>query len=94
MAQTGEQAHGRINVRIAPDQEARIRAAAEANGESLTGFVLAAANERAEVVLDRAGRIALQSAAYKRFVEALNEPVAPMATLRRYAEGSSPIPGP
>ncbi|MDQ1427118.1 MAG: hypothetical protein QOK39_594, partial [Acidimicrobiaceae bacterium] len=34
--------------------QARLRAAAGANGETLTGFVLAAAAERAEAVLQRA----------------------------------------
>ncbi|MGC9155645.1 MAG: DUF1778 domain-containing protein, partial [Ferrimicrobium sp.] len=37
---------GRINLRVDSDQEARLRAAAEANGESLTGFLLAAGAER------------------------------------------------
>lgn len=83
---------GRINVRVDPEQEARIRAAADANGESLTGFLLAAATERAEEVLDRAGRVALKTAAFERFVTALDSPVEPMPTLRRYTEQPSPIP--
>jgi len=83
---------GRINVRVAPGQEARIRAAAEANGESLTGFLLAAATERAEEVLERAGRVTVKTAAFERFVAALDAPVEPMPTLRRYAEPPGPIP--
>ncbi|MHB1802941.1 MAG: type II toxin-antitoxin system TacA family antitoxin, partial [Actinomycetes bacterium] len=66
---------GRINVRVGLEQQARIRAAAEASGESLTGFLLAAASERAEEVLERAGRVALQAAAFERFVAALDAPV-------------------
>lgn len=84
---------GRINLRVDHDQEARLRAAAEANGETLTGFLLAAAAERAEEVLDRAGRIALSGAAFDRFVAALEEgDTEPMPTLRRYVEEPGPIP--
>lgn len=83
---------GRINIRIGLEQEARIRAAAEASGESLTGFLVAAAAERADEVLERSGRVALQAAAFERFVAALDVPVEPMPTLRRYAERPSPIP--
>jgi uncharacterized protein (DUF1778 family) len=82
----------RLNLRIAPDQHARLRAAADANGESLTGFVLAAAAERADDVLQRASRVAISSAAFERFVAALDAPVEPMSTLSRYAKQQSPIP--
>ncbi|MGH9293036.1 MAG: DUF1778 domain-containing protein [Acidimicrobiales bacterium] len=56
----------------------------------MTGFLLAAASERAETVLERAGRIALEGEAFECFVTALEAPVEP--TLRRYAEQASPIP--
>ena len=82
----------RLNLRIAPDQHARLRAAADANGETLTGFVLAAAAERADDVLQRARRIAVTSAAFARFVAALDAPAEPMPTLSRYAKVQSPIP--
>jgi uncharacterized protein (DUF1778 family) len=90
-----EQEHrgrGRINIRVDPEQEARLRAAAEANGETLTGFLLTAAAERAEEVLARAGRIAVNSAAFERFVAALDAPVETMPTVERYAADPSPIP--
>lgn len=83
---------GRINLRVDPDQEARLRAAAEANGETLTGFMLAAATERADQVLERAGRIAISAAAFERFVSALEGQVEPMPTLSRYAQETGPIP--
>lgn len=83
---------GRINLRVDADQEARLRAAAEAAGETLTGFMLAAAGERADDVLERVGRIALSSAAFERFVAALDADVEPMPTLTRYAHKPSPIP--
>jgi len=86
---------GRINLRVDPEQEARLRAAAEANGETLTGFLLTAAAERADQVLERANRIALSGATFKRFVNALDAPDEPMPVLRRYAEDAgSPIPSP
>jgi uncharacterized protein (DUF1778 family) len=83
---TEHQGRGRINIRVAPEQEARIRAAAEANGESLTGFLLAAAITRAEEVLKRESRITVDLATFQRFVAALDQPPKPMPTLSRYAK--------
>jgi uncharacterized protein (DUF1778 family) len=68
----GAQREGRINLRVDPHQEAWLRAAAEANGESLTGFLLAAGAERAEAVLERTSRIALSATAFKGFIAALD----------------------
>lgn len=83
---------GRINLRVDPDQEARLRAAAEANGETLTGFLLSAAAQRADEVLARAGQLAVSAAAFDAFVAALDGEVEPMPTVARYAHESSPIP--
>jgi uncharacterized protein (DUF1778 family) len=90
-----EQEHrnrGRINIRVDPEQAARLRAAAEANGETLTSFLLTAAAQRAEEVLERAGRIALNGAVFERFVAALDAPVETMPTVERYAAEPNPIP--
>jgi uncharacterized protein (DUF1778 family) len=92
MSSLGQKSRGRVNLRVDPDQEARLRAAAEANGETLTSFMLAAANERADQVLERAGRIAIGAAAFERFVSALEGRVEPMPTLSRYAQETGPIP--
>ncbi len=81
----------RINLRVDPDQVARLRSAAEANGESLTGFLLAAGAERAEAVLDRASRVTLGAMAFERFVAALGHGPEPMPTLARYASEPGPI---
>lgn len=94
MSALDQKGRGRINLRVDPGQEARLRAAAEANGETLTGFMLAAASERADQVLERAGRIAISAAAFERFVAALEGKVGPMPTLSRYAQEHSPIPAP
>jgi uncharacterized protein (DUF1778 family) len=91
-AEQEHRSRGRINIRVGPEQEARLRAAAEANGETLTGFLLAAASQRAEEILERAGRIALNGAAFERFVAALDAPVKTMPTVERYAAEPSPIP--
>jgi uncharacterized protein (DUF1778 family) len=92
LADAEQRGGGRINLPVDPKQEGRIRAAAEANGESLTGFLLAAAAERADEVLERVRRVAASTAAFERFVGALDSPDEAMPTLRRYAERPSPIP--
>ena len=83
---------GRINIRVDPEQAARLRAAGDVNGETLTGFLLGAAAQRAEEVLERAGRIAVNDAAFERFVAALDAPVETMPTVERHAAEPSPIP--
>ncbi len=79
-------------MRVSERQARLLRAAAELTGETLTGFVLAAATERADEVIERAERISMSSEAFKRFVAALDGPVEEMPTLRRYARKRSPIP--
>ncbi|MGH2853635.1 MAG: DUF1778 domain-containing protein [Solirubrobacteraceae bacterium] len=81
-------------MRVSEHQERVLRAAADLNGETLTGFVLSVATEHAEEVLERAQRIDLSNEAFRHFVEALDAPVEPMTTLRRYARKQSPIPKP
>jgi uncharacterized protein (DUF1778 family) len=82
----------RLNMRVSERQERVLRAAAELSGETLTGFVLGVATERAEELLERAQRIDLSAEAFKRFVDALEAPAEEMPTLRRYARKRSPIP--
>ena len=79
-------------MRVSERQERVLRAAADLSGETLTGFVLAVATERAEEVLARGQRIDLDVEAFERFVAALDGPVEVMPTLRRYAGEPSPIP--
>jgi uncharacterized protein (DUF1778 family) len=79
-------------MRVSDRQERILRAAAEVTGETLTGFVLAAATERAETVLERAERIDLGAEAFERFVAALDQRGEDMTVVRRYATSSSPIP--
>lgn len=93
MSPTERASRGRINLRVDAVQEARLRAAAEANGETVTGFLLTAGAERAAEVLERAGRIAVSEETFERFAAALNADVEPMPTLSRYA-GAEPGPIP
>jgi uncharacterized protein (DUF1778 family) len=79
-------------MRVSDRQERILRAAAEVTGETLTGFVLAAATERAETVLERAERIDLGAEAFERFVAALDQRGEDMPVVRRYAVARSPIP--
>jgi uncharacterized protein (DUF1778 family) len=79
-------------MRVSERQERVSRAAADLSGETLTGFVLGAATERAEEVLDRAQRIELGRETFRRFVEAVDRPTEEMPTLARYAREQSPIP--
>ena len=81
-------------MRVSDQQEQTLRAAAALNGETLTGFVLAAASDRAVEVLERAQRIELRTDEFARFLAALDAPVEQMPTLRRYAGANSPIPAP
>lgn len=79
-------------MRVSERQERELRAAAELTGETITGFVLGAATERARDVIERAERINVGAEAFERFVAALDDPVEEMPTLRRYARKRSPIP--
>lgn len=79
-------------MRVSERQERLLRAAAELSGESLTGFVLAVATERAEQVLERAQRIDVGAEVFERFVAALDAPAEEMPVVRRYARKRSPIP--
>lgn len=92
MSQPEPERNGRLNMRVGERQERLLRAAADLTGETLTGFVLAVATERAEQVLERAERIQLSAEVFARFVAALEEPASDMPTLRRYSKRRSPIP--
>ncbi len=92
VSQVESDRRGRINMRVSERQVRVLRAAAELTGETLTGFVLAAATERAAEVIERAERINVSSEAFERFIAALDGPTQKMPTLRRYARKRSPIP--
>ena len=91
MSQVDSKRQGRLNMRVSERQERVLRAAAELSGETLTGFVLASATERAEEILERGQRIDVSAEEFKRFVDALEAPAEEMPALRRYARKRSPI---
>ncbi len=76
---------GRLNMRVPPEQEHLLRAAAALSGESVTGFVLAAATSRARDVVEVATRIELGTEAFERFASALDDEPQDLPVLRRYA---------
>lgn len=88
MGKVAEERTGRINMRVNERQERVLRAAADLTGET----VHARRCETAEEALARAQRIEVSAEAFRRFVAAIEAPVEDMATLRRYARKSSPIP--
>lgn len=79
-------------MRMSERQEQLLRAAAELSGESLTGFVLGVATERAEQMVERAHRLEVSGEAFQRFADALEAPAEDMPVLRRYSGRVSPIP--
>jgi uncharacterized protein (DUF1778 family) len=79
-------------MRVSEHQERVLRAAADLSGETVTGFVLSVATERAEQVIERSQRINLSSEVFNRFAAALDAPVEEMPTLRRYVQTQSPFP--
>jgi uncharacterized protein (DUF1778 family) len=92
MSSVEQERSGRLNLRVDPELQIRLRAAAEANGETLTCFVLDAAAERAEEVLRRAARITVSTDPFERFIAALDEPAEATPTLRRYSTKPGPVP--
>ena len=73
----------RLNFRVRPDTEQRLRAAAAACEESLTDFVIAAAEERANEVL--ATHTMVPADYFDKLIAALDEPVQTNEALRKAA---------
>ncbi|MDQ6804327.1 MAG: DUF1778 domain-containing protein [Actinomycetota bacterium] len=93
MSEVDSSRQRRINMRVTERQERILRAAAELSGETLTGFVLSVATERAEDVVARSQRIDVSVEAFERFVAAVDAPPEEMPTTQRYASKQSQIPG-
>ena len=83
---------GRLNFRLAPEQERSLREAAAITGQSVSGFVLASAVEHAHDVLLRANKITLSDSAFRAFVAALDEPAEEVPELVRLFQRTSRIP--
>ena len=83
MARTDRPATERLHFRVRAEVEQRLRYAAEVENETLTDFVLAAAEERADNVLARASVV--PSDYFDSLFNALSEPPQPNEAMRRVA---------
>lgn len=64
----------RIDVRVTDEQNAIIREAAAVAGQTVTAFLLSAAEERARGLLDERRHLVMSDRAFARFVAALDAP--------------------
>jgi uncharacterized protein (DUF1778 family) len=64
----------RIDVRVTDEQDAVIREAAAASGQTVSAFLLGAAEGRARAVLDERRHLVMSDRAFAAFAAALDEP--------------------
>jgi uncharacterized protein (DUF1778 family) len=64
----------RIDVRVTDEQDALIREAAAASGQTVTAFLLSAAEERARSILDERRHLVMSDRAFAAFAAALDSP--------------------
>lgn len=83
---------GRLNFRVSNDQERALRQAAALTGQSVSGFVLSAAVEHAQQLLERANHIELSAGDFKRFVAELERPTEVVPELVSLFSRRSRIP--
>jgi uncharacterized protein (DUF1778 family) len=86
MAKTERPSTERLHFRVQADVEQRLRYAAEVEKETLTDFVLAAAEARADDVLARASIV--PSEYFDKLFDALSEPAKPNEAMRKVARAS------
>jgi len=71
----------RIDVRVSAEQDAMIREAAALAGQTVTRFLLDAAEDRAREVIDERRDLVMSKATFARFAEALDAPGEPVPEL-------------
>jgi uncharacterized protein (DUF1778 family) len=76
----------RFEARLPADQKAFLERAAALNGQTLTDFILSSAQRAAEQTVRERQVLVLSARDSQRFVDALLNPPAPNAALRRAAE--------
>jgi uncharacterized protein (DUF1778 family) len=64
----------RIDVRVTDAQDAVIREAADLAGETVTSFLLTAAEQRARELLEDRRHLTMSAASFRALAEALDEP--------------------
>lgn len=75
----------RIEVRTDPEREALLKRAASLTNQTLTSFILEAAERRAEEVVAEAGTTVVPSSFFDELLDALDRPTEPSAALQRAA---------
>lgn len=76
----------RIDCRVSSDSKSLFARAAELCGVTLTSFMVEAARERAMRLINEHERLVLNNEARDVFMNALSNPLAPNAALRRAAK--------
>ena len=76
----------RIDVRVTDTQDALIREAAALAGETVTGFLVGAAQERARELLDERRHLIVSDEAFTRFAAALDAPAQTVPELTELFE--------
>jgi uncharacterized protein (DUF1778 family) len=71
----------RIDIRVSAELDNIIREAAALAGQTVTGFLLDAAQDRARQVLDERRDLVMSKATFARFAEALDAPGEPVPEL-------------
>lgn len=71
----------RIDVRVSDEQNALIREAAALSGQTVTAFLLDAAQARARALVDERRQLVMSAQAFARFAEALDAPAEPVAEM-------------
>jgi uncharacterized protein (DUF1778 family) len=80
----------RVNLRASERQLDLIRRAAEAQGRTLSDFVLTTATERAEEILIERRHFVASPEAWDRFMKALDDPPKPVPALVRLFQDDRP----
>ena len=76
----------RIEVRTDPEHEALLKQAANLTNQTLTGFILEAAERRAEQVVAEANTTVVPFAFFDQLLEALDQPAEPNLATRKSAQ--------
>jgi uncharacterized protein (DUF1778 family) len=72
----------RIDVRVTDEQDALIREAAAAAGQTVTAFLLSAGETRARTILDERRHLIMSDRAFAALAETLDAPAQPVPTIR------------
>jgi uncharacterized protein (DUF1778 family) len=80
----------RINLRVEPEADVLLRAAARAQHKSLSAFIIDASVQRAQQVLDAERRLVLHAREFARVLDELDKPAQVVVPLLEAAERLGP----